>query len=103
MATVGLELLLPSKVRRKLLELFLMNPDDAFYIREIERRVQEDFQAVRRELERLELTGLLVSRREANLKYYQLNRSFALVPELSSIIAKTRLANEGLLTAEPVH
>jgi predicted transcriptional regulator len=103
MATVGLELLLPSKVRRKLLELFLMNPDDAFYIREIERRVQEDFQAVRRELERLETTGLLVSRREANLKYYQLNHNFALVPELSSIIAKTRLANEGLLTAEPVH
>lgn len=97
MATVGLELLLPSKVRRKLLELFLTNPETAFYIREIERRTQEDFQAVRRELERLEITGLLQSRREANLKYYQLNRSFALVPELSSIISKTRLDSKALL------
>lgn len=84
-----LELLIPSKVRRKLLTLFLLNPEDAFYIREVEKKVGEDFRAVRRELSRLEKAGLLHSWQEANLKYYAINKGFSLYPELKSIIIKT--------------
>lgn len=91
-----LELLLPSRVRRKVLALFLINPEERLHIREIERRTEEDFQGVRRELNRLERAGLLRSKRVSNLKFYSLNKEFYLYPELRSIIIKSERAGEGI-------
>jgi len=91
-----LELLLPSRVRRKVLALFLINPEMRLHIREIERRTEEDFQGVRRELNRLERAGLLSSKRVSNLKFYSLNKDFYLYPELRSIIVKSERAGEGI-------
>lgn len=91
-----LELLLPSRVRRKVLALFLINPEERLHIREIERRTDEDFQGVRRELNRLERAGLLRSKRVSNLKFYTLNKDFYLYPELRSIIIKSERAGEGI-------
>lgn len=84
-----LQWLFPSKVRRKLLTLFLLNSEDEFYLRQIERRIEEDFRAIRRELARLEKAGLLSSRQEANLKYYRVNKDFYLYSELKSMVVKT--------------
>jgi len=86
---MALDLWITSKVRQRLLTLFVTHPDNEFYIRELERRIQADFQSVRQELLRLEAAGVLSSRRVANLKYYGLNKSYYLYPELCSMIAKT--------------
>ncbi|MFP3910200.1 MAG: nucleotidyltransferase domain-containing protein [Archaeoglobaceae archaeon] len=81
--------LFSSRTRVKILTLFLMNPGEEVYVREIARRVEENINAVRRELENLEGVGLLKSEKKGNLKYYTTNRNFPIYDELSSIILKT--------------
>ncbi|MDP3484745.1 MAG: nucleotidyltransferase domain-containing protein [Methanobacteriaceae archaeon] len=66
-----------------------MNPDTELFIREISRRIDENINAVRRELSNLENIGLLVSKNKGNMKYYIVNKDFSIYPELKSIILKT--------------
>ena len=81
--------LFTSKTRVKILTLFLMNPDTELFIREISRRIDENINAVRRELSNLENIGLLISKNKGNMKYYTINKDFSIYPELKSIILKT--------------
>ena len=81
--------ILISKVRVKILELFLSNPDQIYHVREIVRRVNEEINAVRRELARLEKTGLLLSEWRANRRFYSLRRDYVFFNELLSIINKS--------------
>lgn len=81
--------LLISKVRVKILELFLSNPDESYHVREIVRRVEEEINAVRRELARLEKTGLLISQWRANRRYYSVQKNYPFYFELLSIINKS--------------
>lgn len=80
--------ILISKVRVKVLELFLGNPQETYHVREIVRRVEEEINAVRRELSRLEKVGLLASEWRANRRYYSTRRDFILYSEFLSIINK---------------
>ena len=50
-----------SKARVKILKLFLLHPDQKYYIREIARDLKLQLNSVRRELENLEAFGLLTS------------------------------------------
>lgn len=84
-----LEALISSRTRIKLLTLFLLNPDNEFYIREIVRKTGENFNAVRRELTNLESFGLLIGQKKGNLQYYTVNTAHFLYPELQKIILKT--------------
>lgn len=81
--------LLISKVRVKILELFLSTPGEIYHVRDIVRRVGEEINAVRRELSRLEKAGLLASEWRANRRFYSVKRDFIFYPELLSIINKT--------------
>jgi len=81
--------ILISKVRVKVLELFLSNPGQIYHVREIVRRVDEEINAVRRELARLEKTGLLLSEWRANRRFYSLRRDYVFFNELLSIINKS--------------
>lgn len=81
--------LLISKVRVKILELFLSNPDQSYHVREIVRRVSEEINAVRRELARLEKINLLESEWRANRRLYSARKDFLFYPEFLSIINKT--------------
>ena len=72
--------ILISKVRVKILELFLGNPGQSYHVREIVRRVGEEINAVRRELARLEMTGFLQSEWRANRRYYSVKRDFIFLP-----------------------
>ena len=85
-----LQKLFSSKLRVDLLSLFFGRPDEEFYVREIEKILQEDVGNISRELKNLEGIGLLVSRKKGNLKYYLLDRKFPLHDELRSIILKTK-------------
>lgn len=83
-----LKTLFVSKTRIKLLKVFLSNPNQFLYVRELVREVGEQINAVRAELERLEKAGLLFSETRANRKYYGIKRDYLFTDELTRIIAK---------------
>ncbi len=78
-----------SKVRVKILTVFMINPEKEMFVREIERITKENINAVRRELSNLEDIGLLKSKKQGNMKYYSVNKDFPIYEELKSIILKT--------------
>ncbi len=78
-----------SRVRVKMLELFLTNQKELYYVRDISRQIKEEINAVRRELERLSMTGLLKSEQRGNRLYYFLNPKYIFFQELERMIAKT--------------
>ena len=84
-----LQELITSKARSKILRLFLANPDNKFYVREIVRKLNENYNSIRRELNKLEDIGILESAREANLKYFYVNKKLSIYEELQRIFFKT--------------
>jgi predicted nucleotidyltransferase len=81
--------LFSSKIRSKLLDAFLSLPKARFYIRELERKINEEAKNISRELKNLESLGLLTSESQGNQKYYSVNEDFFLYSELKGIIFKT--------------
>lgn len=81
--------LIVSRVRVKMLELFLQNPEELYYVREITRSIKEEINAVRRELDRLLGCGLLKSEQRGNRLYYSVNSRYLYFQELQQIIAKS--------------
>ena len=81
--------LFTSRVRLKLLEIFVPRPEEMFYVRQITRMVEEEVNAVRRELERLKVIGLLTTEQRGNRLYYKARPEFLFYSELLRMIAKT--------------
>lgn len=71
-----IEQLFGSKTRVKLLQLFYSNPNRAFYVREITRKIDEQINSVRRELANLLNVGIIVSENNNNRLYYEVNQDF---------------------------
>lgn len=84
-----LEDLIISRVRVKMLTLFLSHPATIYHVREIVRKVGEEINAVRRELAHLEKAGLLSKEQRANRLFYRVRRDYPLFYELMEIIGKT--------------
>lgn len=78
-----------SKVRVKILHLFLGSGETLFHVREIVRRVAEEINAVRRELARMEKYGLVSSEWRANRRLYRFRKDYRYYPELLSMVAKS--------------
>jgi predicted transcriptional regulator len=78
-----------SQTRKELFRLYFTNPDQEYYLRELERILQTSVSMIRKELTRLEEEGIFLSRRKGNLIYYLLNQSYPLFDELKSIVFKT--------------
>lgn len=83
-----LERLFISKVRVKILKQYLLNIEAQYHIRELVRLLNEEINAVRRELKNLEAFGLLKSRKQSNKIIYTLNPNNPFVYELRSMILK---------------
>ncbi len=83
-----LERLFISKVRVKILKQYLLNIEAQYHIRELVRLLNEEINAVRRELKNLEAFGLLKSKRQSNKIIYTLNPNNPFVYELRSMILK---------------
>lgn len=71
-----IEQLFGSKTRVKLLQLFYSNPNRAFYVREITRKIDEQINSVRRELSNLLSIGIITSDPTQNRLYYEVNQKF---------------------------
>lgn len=85
-----LEELFVSRVRVKILELFLNSSQDSlFHVREIVRRVSEEINAVRRELARMEKYSMVTSEWRANRRLYRFRKDYLFYRELLSLVAKT--------------
>ncbi len=109
-----LEQLFGSRTRTKLLRLFLMNPERAFFIRELTRLIDTQINSVRRELQNLLESGVIREsavvasisdntqtldtgakrkKKEASdkqpKKYFQVNNDFVLHDELQALFAKS--------------
>ena len=79
-----------SKVRVKLIQAFFTQPTEMFYIRQLTRLVNEEINAVRRELLHLQSVNLLSSEKRGNRIYYSLNKNYQYFPELVAMVAKTQ-------------
>ena len=65
-----IDALFGSKTRVKLLYLFLNNPGQAFYVREITRLIGEQINSVRRELANMLEVGIVASNNMDNKLYF---------------------------------
>jgi len=77
--------------------IFLMNPSEEYFIRELTRKLDEQINSIRRELDNLKRVGLLKTRTKNRKKYYYTNTGFAIYDELKSIIIKAVSTNETLI------
>ena len=85
-----------SKTRKALFKLYFTNPENEYYLRELERLLAIPVSMIRKELCRLEKEGVFLSRKKGNLLYYYINKSYPLFSELKSIVFKT-IGVEGVL------
>lgn len=83
-----LKRLFTSNTRIKLLTVFLMNIDEEYFIRELTRKLDEQINSVRRELDNLKKMGFLKARTKNRKKYYHVNKNFIFLDELKGIIVK---------------
>lgn len=84
-----MEELFVSKVRVKILQLFLTSRDDLMHVRDIVRRVDEEINAVRRELARMEKFGMVSSEWRANRRFYKFRKDYRFYPELLGFVTKS--------------
>ena len=70
------------------MQLFFENLDKTYYLRRVVREVDEEVNAVKRELDILEREKLLLKERRLNKVFYQLNRSYPLHEEFLRIFTK---------------
>jgi hypothetical protein len=84
-----LEDIIISKVRVKILELFLSHPGTIFHVRDIVRRVDEEINAVRRELSHMEQAGMVSKEQRANRLFYSFRKDYPLYYELMELVSKS--------------
>lgn len=105
-----LEQLFGSKTRVKLLRLFLNNPSQPYYLRELTRKLKTQLNSVRREVNNLEKIGIIKSvqlvapeteeekpkkrKSRGSKKYFLADIDFILYPELKGLLLKAQLLLE---------
>ena len=110
-----LEQLFGSKTRVKLLRLFLNNPSQPYYLRELARTLKTQLNSVRREVNNLERLGIIKSvqlvaegaepakekkapkrkkRKSGDKKYFLADNDFILYPELKGLLLKAQVLLE---------
>jgi hypothetical protein len=82
--------LITSKVRIKILELFFSNLKEIYHVRGIVRETDEEINAVRRELTKLEKDGILRKEPRGNRIYYSVRSEHSFYGDLISMVGKTK-------------
>ncbi len=81
--------LMISRVRVKLLTIFLSSPGKIIHVRELVRQSKEEINAVRRELAHMEKAGMVSKEHRANRLYYSFRKDYPLYFDLLELITKT--------------
>lgn len=87
-----IDALFGSKTRVKLLHLFLNNPGQSFFVREITRKIDEQINSVRRELSNMLEVGIITSDSADNKLYYQVNQRYEYYVPLRAIFGNTPIS-----------
>lgn len=85
-----------SRVRVKLLKIFYARPQELYYVRQLTRLTQEEINAVRRELKRLDKKSILKSEARGNRLYYYVNPTYDFYQDLLSLVAKSTGLGENM-------
>lgn len=88
-----------SLTRIRLLSIFLNNPGHEFFVRELSRRIYTQLNAVRSELQNLENLGIIKSRADSQKKFYMIDETNFLFPELKALLFKAQMIFEKNLCA----
>ncbi len=97
-----------SQARVKILKLFLLNPKEKFYVREVARSLDLQLNSVHRELLNLKDIGLIAEKEEEpaegapkapkaskqDRKYYQVREDFVFYNELKALLVKSQILYE---------
>lgn len=83
---MDLSFLIPSKVRRSVLEYYVRNPEVQVYVRELARDLALSPQLVYRELINMENWGFLFSSKRGNQRVFRLNKKFPFYPAIRDLI-----------------
>lgn len=75
--------------KRKILALFFLNSDKEYYFSEVVRRTGTRQGVVQRELKALTDAGILFAEKRGHQKFYSVNKSHPIFPDLRNIIFKT--------------
>lgn len=78
-----------SKTRVRLLEVFFSSPKKMFYVRELVRLTEEQINAVRRELNRMEKKRMVQKEERGNRLYYVFRKDYPFYNELLALVGKT--------------
>lgn len=89
--------ILISKVRVKLLQIFLSKPEEIYYVRQLVRKTEEEINAVRRELARMEQKGLVKKEQRGNRLYYHFRKDYLFYNNLLEIVAKITGLGEAII------
>lgn len=84
-----LQHIIPSKARRKILALFFHNIHESHYLRKIVRDVDEEVNAVKRELDILSEAKVLLKERRLNKILYTVNKNYQFFDEFLRIFSKS--------------
>lgn len=88
-----------SKVRVKILEQYMLDLNASFHVRGLVRILNEEINAVRRELLNLQDAGILKSKKDGNKLVYKLNKACPIIWELRSMFYKESSLGKAILKA----
>jgi len=80
---------LQSKVTRKLLNYFFLNPQGSLYVNELVRQLGVDKRNLVKKLKALETEGILTSSTRGNMRLYSVNTGYPFYKEYRQIILKS--------------
>lgn len=72
-----------------MLELMLFSPEKEFYLREISRKINENTNSVRRELNQLLKANLIIQNKKDNLIFYKINKQSPIFTTLKELLLRT--------------
>ncbi|MBU4332174.1 winged helix-turn-helix domain-containing protein, partial [Patescibacteria group bacterium] len=79
-----------SKLTKKLLGYFFLNPDARLYVNEIARKLSLDRGNLIKKLREIEKEGIFNSEFQGNQRYYFLNKKYLLYKEIQKLFLKTQ-------------
>jgi hypothetical protein len=96
-----LNALFGSEARVKILNLFLLHPEERYYLRQVARELNLQVNSVRRELENMVKFDLLKAEKISSSKgkttgrsdkrYFSVNKIFILYPEIKALLIKAQI------------
>jgi len=77
-----------SKVRVRILQQYMFHPKDGYHVRGLVRLLDEEINAIRRELINLKEAGILISHKDGNKLVYELNPTCPITNDLQAMFYK---------------